>query len=150
VPESVLRTLPGVAASVFPWRLLKTGYDTCDADSRSARRRLNLLSVRPYEVRFDSLEAIYEFHERARSLVSDLSRKTEDFWRETIDFQTRRAGALSAPGRALFVHLLMHSIRHYAQLATLVRQHGIELGLPMDYLFMEAASTQTAQMPECS
>jgi len=33
-------------------------------------------------------------------------------------------------------HALLHGIRHYAQLATLVRQHGIKPEWPMDYLFM--------------
>jgi hypothetical protein len=32
----------------------------------------------------------------------------------------------------------MHGIRHYAQLATLVRQHGVAPDWPMDYLFMGA------------
>jgi uncharacterized damage-inducible protein DinB len=32
----------------------------------------------------------------------------------------------------------MHSIRHYAQLATLVRQHGFQPTWPMDYLFTAA------------
>jgi uncharacterized damage-inducible protein DinB len=31
---------------------------------------------------------------------------------------------------------VLHSIRHYAQLATLVRQHGYKPTLPGDYLFM--------------
>jgi uncharacterized damage-inducible protein DinB len=39
-----------------------------------------------------------------------------------------------------FVHVLMHSIRHYAQLATLMRQHGIKPDWPGDYLFMQATA----------
>jgi len=30
----------------------------------------------------------------------------------------------------------MHSIRHYAQLATLARQNGFKPDWPMDYLYM--------------
>ncbi len=33
---------------------------------------------------------------------------------------------------------MTHGIRHYAQLATLVRQHGVTPDWPMDYLFMGA------------
>jgi uncharacterized damage-inducible protein DinB len=36
------------------------------------------------------------------------------------------------------VHLTLHSMRHYAQLATLVRQQGFKTTWPMDYLFTAA------------
>jgi uncharacterized damage-inducible protein DinB len=34
-------------------------------------------------------------------------------------------------------HALLHSVRHYGQLATLARQHGVAPDWPMDYLFMD-------------
>jgi uncharacterized damage-inducible protein DinB len=46
-------------------------------------------------------------------------------------------GAARSTRRTVLFHLLFHSIRHYAQLATLVRQHGVKPGSPMDYLMME-------------
>jgi uncharacterized damage-inducible protein DinB len=43
---------------------------------------------------------------------------------------------MDLPRRTLFVHLFMHSVRHYAQLATLVRQHGYPVDFAMDYVIM--------------
>lgn len=45
-------------------------------------------------------------------------------------------GVLRASRKTILVHALMHSIRHYAQLATLVRQHGVKPDWQMDYLLM--------------
>jgi uncharacterized damage-inducible protein DinB len=59
-------------------------------------------------------------------------------WAEELEFTTRRAGTLRATRKTILVHALMHGIRHYAQLATLVRQQGVAPGWPMDYLFMGA------------
>ena len=41
-----------------------------------------------------------------------------------------------ATRRTILVHLAMHGIRHYAQLATIVRQQGVKPDWGMDYLFM--------------
>ena len=57
-------------------------------------------------------------------------------WEEIIDFRTRSMGVLRTTKRTVLIHMLMHSIRHYAQLATLARQAGFKPGWPMDYLFM--------------
>ena len=46
-------------------------------------------------------------------------------------------GKLKAPRKTImFLHALMHSIRHYAQLATLARQNGFKPDWAMDYLYM--------------
>ena len=57
-------------------------------------------------------------------------------WDETIEFQTLSRGPMKSTRKIVLFHALLHGIRHYAQLATLVRQHGIQPGWPMDYLFM--------------
>jgi uncharacterized damage-inducible protein DinB len=57
-----------------------------------------------------------------------------------LAFSTRSAGVLKASRRTVFVHLLMHSIRHYAQLATIVRHNGVKPDWGMDYLLMGATS----------
>ena len=46
-------------------------------------------------------------------------------------------GLARASRKTVFFHAMMHSIRHYAQLATLVRQHGFKTSFPMDYLAMD-------------
>ena len=61
--------------------------------------------------------------------------KGED-WDKKIQFQTLTMGLARASRKTVFFHAMMHSIRHYAQLATLVRQHGFKTSFPMDYLAM--------------
>ena len=57
-------------------------------------------------------------------------------WDAKLQFQTLTMGLARATRKTVFFHALMHSVRHYAQLATLVRQHGFKTSFPMDYLAM--------------
>jgi uncharacterized damage-inducible protein DinB len=59
-------------------------------------------------------------------------------WALAIEFQTLTQGPLRAPRQAVLFHLLLHGVRHYAQLATLVRSAGYPAGFAMDYLLMAA------------
>jgi uncharacterized damage-inducible protein DinB len=99
--------------------------------------RLAELPVSDYsEVAFDSAEAIYRTHQRAIELFRQQLAKPVD-WEERVEIVTRRRGPARTSRRTILLHALLHAIRHYAQLATLVRQHGIAPGWPMDYLFMD-------------
>ena len=86
---------------------------------------------------YGSVEEIYATHDRAMQLLREQIARPETDWEERIEFQTRSAGVMRASRRTVLVHALMHTVRHYAQLATLVRQNGVKPGWPMDYLFME-------------
>jgi len=98
--------------------------------------QLSGMPVTEYDaIPFDSAAAIYATHERAvglyrRQLASDVD------WDETIELKTRSMGALRASRKTIIFHAMLHSVRHYGQLATLVRQHGIKPDWPMDYLMM--------------
>ena len=59
-------------------------------------------------------------------------------WEEKLEFPTLSAGTQSATRKKILFHALLHGIRHYAQLATLVRQHGIKPDWSMDILMSEA------------
>ena len=99
--------------------------------------RLNEMPQTPYEsIPFDSVEAIYATHDRAMEMLRPLLDRNEHFWETIIENKTRSAGIMRASRRTVLVHLLTHSVRHYAQLATLVRKQGIESELPMDYILM--------------
>ena len=103
---------------------------------RYAERLAGLPATDYAHIAFDSVEAIYSTHDRAVALLrGQLAREVN--WDERIDFVTRSMGPASATRRAVLFHSMLHSIRHYAQLATLVRQAGIKPGWPMDYLFMD-------------
>jgi uncharacterized damage-inducible protein DinB len=99
--------------------------------------RMSGLPQSPYEaIPFDSVEAIYATHRRAMEMLRPMLEREDAFWEEVLDFQTRSAGVLRASRRTVLIHLLTHSIRHYAQLATLVRHHGVVSDLKPDYIFM--------------
>jgi uncharacterized damage-inducible protein DinB len=102
-------------------------------------QRLSEMKQSSYdEIGFSSGKELFATHDRAMALLNELLSRDEIRWEEKIEFATRSAGTLQATRRVVLVHLLMHSIRHYAQLATLVRQHGIVPNWQMDYLFMRS------------
>jgi uncharacterized damage-inducible protein DinB len=101
--------------------------------------RLNGLTETPYElIPFDSGDSIYATHDRAMELLRPLMGRNAEFWETAVEFQTRSAGTLRASRRTILVHLLTHSIRHYAQLATLTRKQGVPPDWSMDYLIFAA------------
>lgn len=87
------------------------------------------------QIPFDSVEIIYTTHDRATALFKQ-SIANGINWDEEIDFTTRSYGTLRASLKTNFFHALLHSIRHYAQLGTLVRQHGYKPSWAGDYLMM--------------
>jgi uncharacterized damage-inducible protein DinB len=86
----------------------------------------------------DTAEAIFATHSRALDMVKELLADGAYDWTAEIDFKTLSMGMLRSSRSTILIHMLMHSIRHYAQLATLVRSHGFTPDWPMDYLFVEA------------
>jgi uncharacterized damage-inducible protein DinB len=103
---------------------------------RYAQRIHGLTETTYDEVSAESVPGIYSAHDEAMRLYRSAVEDAGMAWETPIEFKTRSAGTLMASKRTILIHALMHSIRHYAQLATLVRQHGVKPGWPMDYLFM--------------
>ena len=98
--------------------------------------RLAGLPISDYAaIPFDSVESIYAVHDRSVVIFQQLLASDVD-WSEPIDFVTRTAGTLHSDRKTILFHALLHGIRHYAQLASLVRQCGVKPDWPMDYLFM--------------
>lgn len=85
-----------------------------------------------------TIEELYGVHDFAiakfRTLVEDDSYD----WSRELEMDTRSEGTLIAPRRAVLFHALMHSLRHYAQLATILRHKGIPAGFEMDYFLVSA------------
>lgn len=105
---------------------------------RYAERLAGLPATEYADVPYDSAEALYATHARAFAILRE-QLAADVNWEEWIEFQTRSMGLAKSTRRTILFHLLFHSIRHYAQLATLVRQHGVKPGGPMDYLMMQVA-----------
>jgi uncharacterized damage-inducible protein DinB len=100
--------------------------------------QLSALPVTEYaEIPFDSATAIYATHERAMTMFRTMLAAEVD-WNAKFDYVTRSMGKMRSSRKTVLFHALLHGIRHYAQLATLVRQHGIKPGWAMDYLMMDA------------
>ena len=102
---------------------------------RYAERLAGLPATDYAAIPFDSVGAIYATHDRAVALLQQQLIADPD-WDEQIEFMTRTWGPAKASRKTIFFHALLHGARHYAQLATLVRQHGIKPGWAMDYLMM--------------
>ena len=92
------------------------------------------------QIPFDSADALYATHDRALAMYRQLLASGVD-WDEQIHYVTRSLGPARSKRKSIFIHAMMHSIRHYAQLATLVRQHGIKPGWSMDYIMMDIQQT---------
>lgn len=82
--------------------------------------------------------AIFATHDRALAKLRVLLADNSYDWEREVDFVTRSAGTIIATRRTILFHALLHSIRHYAQLATLLRHQGIRMTHQMDYLSMGA------------
>ncbi len=99
--------------------------------------QLNGLPPTEYaQIPFDSAEAVYATHQRATALVQSVLASNLD-WEEKINYVTRSMGPARSSRKTILFHSLLHSVRHYAQLATLVRQRGIKPGWQMDYIVMD-------------
>jgi uncharacterized damage-inducible protein DinB len=73
--------------------------------------------------------------ERAASLLDDwLARATPADLDRELTFQTLTAGTLTATARSVVTHALVHGARHWAQVATSLRQQGLRQDWRHDYL----------------
>lgn len=56
-------------------------------------------------------------------------------WDGQLTFPTRTAGMLTASRRKIFIHALLHGVRHWAQLAAHLRQQGHKQDWQHDFIF---------------
>jgi uncharacterized damage-inducible protein DinB len=99
--------------------------------------RLADLPISDYDaIPFDSAKSIYATHDRTIAIFQQLL-ASDINWDEPLEFTTRSRGPLRSDRKTILFHALLHGIRHYAQLATLVRHCGVQPDWPMDYLFMQ-------------
>jgi uncharacterized damage-inducible protein DinB len=103
---------------------------------RYAERLAGLPATEYASIAHNSAEVLYAAHERAMKLLREQLASDVD-WDQRIEFATRILGKLGASRKTILFHEMLHSIRHYAQLATLVRQQGIQPDKQMDFLFMD-------------
>jgi uncharacterized damage-inducible protein DinB len=56
-------------------------------------------------------------------------------WDGMLTFPTRSAGELTASRRKIFIHALLHGVRHWAQLSTYLRQKEYKQDWQHDFIF---------------
>lgn len=96
--------------------------------------------VTTYEdVPSDSTEALFGAFADARRRLDEwvMNASEADFARE-LEFTTLSAGTRVASARKIVVHSLLHGIRHWAQIAMVVRQHGHPTDWYHDILMSDA------------
>jgi len=102
-------------------------------------QRLSGEPVIPYaEIPDGSAEELFALHDAAVAKYRELLADESMNWEEKLEFVTLSVGTLSASRKKVLIHGLEHGIRHYAQLATLVRQHGVKPDWAMDFLMSGA------------
>jgi len=98
--------------------------------------RIARIPETPYDqIPFDSVETIYATHDRAIQLFKEALAADID-WSQSVEFATRSYGTLRTSLKTIYFHALLHGMRHYAQLSTLVRQNGYKPTWLGDYLMM--------------
>jgi uncharacterized damage-inducible protein DinB len=86
-----------------------------------------------------SLDDLVAVHVQAtQRLRKFLSTTNDAALLEVIPLHTVSAGTVYASRRKLLTHILLHSIRHWAQLSSLLRESGYKTEWPKDFLFSEA------------
>ncbi len=87
----------------------------------------------------DSLDTLFTAFAEARArLDAWLASASEADLARRLEFQTISAGTLQASARKIVAHLLLHGVRHWAQLATVLRQHGHSTDWMHDILMSDA------------
>jgi uncharacterized damage-inducible protein DinB len=81
----------------------------------------------------DNIEALFQFSQQSRNELREL---VETFpaqeWDTPRDFKILTYFVRTTP-KKIVIHVLMHEIRHWSQIATLLRLHGLA-GEPHDFL----------------
>ena len=101
---------------------------------RYAERLNDVAEVTPYERHArETAEELFAIGDKARAMLAEYLAKAEDLDR-VLTFPTLTSGTLSASKKKIVAHMLLHGVRHWAQLATALREAGFAQG-KHDFLF---------------
>lgn len=101
---------------------------------RYAERLSDVAEVTPYERHTGkSAEELFAIGEQGRGMLAEYLAKANDLDR-VLTFPTLTSGTLSASKRKIVIHMLLHGVRHWAQLATALREAGFATG-KHDFIF---------------
>ena len=102
--------------------------------------RLLAAAPTPYEqLPAGSLNQIFSIAETARQKLRQfLARATDADLKKVLTFETRTVGTLSSSKRKIVAHVVLHGTRHWAQIASALRQQGYKQDWPHDFIFTDA------------
>jgi uncharacterized damage-inducible protein DinB len=104
--------------------------------NRYAERLLNQPVTEFTELDSKTADELFTLaHKSAEDLRSFAVAANDTDWDGSITFPTRSAGTLTASRRKIFVHALIHGVRHWAQLAAYLRRQGHKQDWQHDFLF---------------
>jgi uncharacterized damage-inducible protein DinB len=104
---------------------------------RWAQRIAGQIPIPREEMPAGPLDALFEMHTRAGGIVQMMLEDPAQDWNAIVplDIPSLPEDRRKASRRKLMAHMLFHSQRHWAQLATLVRSAGFPSGFYGDILF---------------
>jgi uncharacterized damage-inducible protein DinB len=83
-----------------------------------------------------SIAGLFGIGDRARAMFRDyLATVTDEDLAVVMEFPTRSAGVIRSSKRKMYLHALQHSLRHWAQLATALREAGHPTNWGKDFLY---------------
>ncbi len=86
-----------------------------------------------------SLDELFSIGTKARDKMKRfVAGATQSQMEEALTFETRSAGTLVASKRKCLAHALLHGIRHWAQIATALRQQGHPTDWQHDFIMSDA------------
>jgi uncharacterized damage-inducible protein DinB len=99
--------------------------------------RLTVTPVTEYEaLPTGGINDLFGIGDRARTLYrAYLATATDQDLATIMEFPTRTAGVIRSSKRKMFIHALLHSVRHWAQLATALREAGHPTNWGKDFLY---------------
>ncbi|HLH07309.1 MAG TPA: DinB family protein [Terriglobales bacterium] len=103
---------------------------------RNAERLLGEPQTTDKNMEARSLEQLFDIGRLARTKYRKyLAGATEDQISTPHKYQSATMGEFTATPRKLLLHGVIHSIRHWGQVATLLRQQGYEVNFKHDVIF---------------
>ncbi len=103
---------------------------------RYAERLNDVAEVTPYERHArETAEELFAIGDKARAMLAEYLAKADDLDR-VLTFPTLTSGTLSGSKRKILTHVLLHGVRHWAQLATALREAGFAQGRH-DFIFSD-------------
>jgi len=106
---------------------------------RYAERLLEKTESTPDALPKQTVDELFDIGARARKQFREfMARASDADWSKKISFQTLSRGMYTATKRKSFVHTFLHGMRHWAQLATALRERGMKTEWSHDILFNKA------------